>query len=67
MKINRIVYLFTRRFYKVPWLFKEINRAGKANKYTVAQRYEIVKNVCHEVNKYAHVEITCSGTENIPK
>lgn len=67
MKINRIVYLFTRRFYKVPWLFSEIIKAGNSEKYTIEERYGKVKNVCHKVNQYAHVEITCTGTENIPK
>ena len=66
MKINRIVYLFTRRFYKVPWLFYEIRKAGKENKYTIEERYNIVRNVCKQVNYYAHVEIECSGLENIP-
>lgn len=67
MKINRIVYLFTRRFYKVPWLFKEVTKAGNSEKYTIEERYDIIKNVCNKVNKYAHVEITCTGKENIPK
>ena len=37
MKMNRIVYLFTRRFYKVPWLFHEIGKAGNENKYTIEE------------------------------
>lgn len=66
MKMNRIAYLFTRRFYKVPWLFHEIGKAGNENKYTIEERYNIVRNVCKKVNRYAHVEIECSGLENIP-
>lgn len=64
--MNRIVYLFTRRFYKVPWLFHEIGKAGNNKRYTIEERYGIVRNVCKKVNKYAHVEIECTGTENIP-
>lgn len=67
MKMNRIVYLFTRRFYKVPWLFYEIGKAGNGQKYTIQERYKIVRNVCKQVNKYAHVEIECTGLDNIPK
>jgi 1-acyl-sn-glycerol-3-phosphate acyltransferase len=67
MKINRIVYLFTRRFYKVPWLFSQIIKAGNSEKYTVQERYDKVKNVCHKVNNYAHVNIICTGTEYLPK
>ena len=37
MKMNRIAYLFTRRFYKVPWLFHEIGKAGNENKYTIEE------------------------------
>ena len=66
MKMNRIAYLFTRRFYKAPWLFHEIGKAGNENKYTIEERYNIVRNVCKKVNRYAHVEIECSGLENIP-
>lgn len=66
MKINRIAYLVTRYFYRVPWLFQQINKAGKSNKYTVQERYNIVRNVCKKVNKLGHVKITCSGLENIP-
>lgn len=66
MKINRIVYLVTRRFYRVPWLFFEINRAGNTDKYTVDERYNIVRKVCKKVNIMGHVNITCTGTENLP-
>ncbi len=67
MKINRIVYLVTRRFYRVPWLFYQIGLAGNSKKYTIEERYNRVRNVCKKVNYYAHVEIKCSGTENLPK
>ena len=67
MKVNRIAYLVTRRFYKVPWLFHQIKLAGKENKYTIDERYKKVHDVCHRVNKYAHVNITCTGLENLPK
>lgn len=67
MKINRITYLFIRRFYKVPWLFRQLFKAEKIEKYTIEERYQIIKEICNKVNKYAHVEITCTGTENIPK
>lgn len=67
MKINRISYLFIRRFYKVPWLFQQIIKAGNSEKYTVQERYDKVKNVCNKVNFYAHVNIKCSGIENLPK
>ena len=66
MKINRIVYLFTRRFYKVPWLFRQIIKAGNAEKYTIQERYDKVKEVCNKVNIYGHVNITCTGIENLP-
>ena len=42
MKVNRIAYLVTRRFYKVPWLFHQIKLAGKENKYTIDERYKKV-------------------------
>ena len=45
MKMNRIAYLFTRRFYKVPWLFHEIGKAGNENKYTIEERYNSKKRV----------------------
>ncbi len=67
MRINRIVYLVTRRFYRVPWLFYEINRAGNSKKYTVNERYNIVRKVCKKVNIMGHVNIICRGTENLPK
>lgn len=67
MKINRIAYLFARRCYKVPWLFQQIIKAGNSEKYTIQERYDIVKNVCHKVNIYAHVNIMCTGIENLPK
>lgn len=67
MRINRIVYLFTRRFYVVPWMFQQIISAGNSKKYTIQERYSKVKNVCHRVNGYAHVNIKCTGTENLPK
>ena len=67
MKVNRIAYLVTRRFYKVPWLFHQIKLSGKENKYTIDERYKKVHDVCHRVNKYAHVNITCTGLENLPK
>lgn len=66
MKINRIVYLFTRKFYKVPWLFRQIIKAGNAEKYTIQERYDKVKEVCNKVNIYGHVNITCTGIENLP-
>lgn len=55
MKMNRIAYLFTRRFYKVPWLFHEIGKAGNENKYTIEERYNIVRNVCKKEIGRAHV------------
>lgn len=67
MKINRIVYLFIRRFYKVPWLFSQIIKAGNSEKYTIQERYDKVKDVCNRVNIYAHVNIKCTGAENLPK
>lgn len=67
MKINRIAYLFIRRFYKVPWLFKQIIQAGDSEKYTIGERYGKVREVCKKVNFYAHVNITCTGDENIPE
>ena len=67
MKINRIVYLVTRRFYRVPWLFQQIIKAGNSKKYTVQERYDIVRNVCKKVNVFGHVNITSTGTENLPK
>lgn len=67
MKINRIAYLFIRRFYKVPWLFRQLAKAEKIEKYTIEERYQLIKEICNKVNKYAHVEITCTGTENLPK
>lgn len=67
MKINRITYLFTRRCYKVPWLFQQVIKAGNSEKYTIQERYDIVKKVIHKVNNYAHVNITCTGTENLPQ
>lgn len=67
MKMNRIAYLFSRRFYKVPWMFYQIISAGNSRKYTVEQRYKKVRNVCIQVNDYAHVKITCTGIENLPK
>lgn len=67
MRINRIAYLVIRRFYRVPWLFQQINKAGKSEKYTVEERYSIVRNVCKKVNIFGHVNITCTGTENLPK
>lgn len=66
MKINRITYLFTRRFYKVPWMFQQIIKAGNSEKYTIQERYNKVKNVCHKVNIYAHVNIKCTGMDNLP-
>ena len=57
MCIRDRAYLFTRRFYKVPWLFHEIGKAGNENKYTIEERYNIVRNVCKKVNRYAHEEI----------
>lgn len=67
MRINRIAYLFIRRFYKVPWMFSQIIKAGNSEKYTIEERYGKVKTVCAQVNKYAHVNITCTGVENLPK
>lgn len=67
MKINRITYLFIRRFYKVPWMFHQIIKAGNSEKYIIQERYDKVKNVCNKVNQYAHVNIKCTGTENLPK
>ena len=67
MRINRIAYLFIRRFYKVPWMFSQIIKAGNSEKYTIEERYGKVKIVCGQVNKYAHVNITCTGVENLPK
>ena len=66
MKVNRIAYLFVRRFYKVPWMFHQVIKAGSSKKYTVQERYNMVKKVCHKVNKYAHVNIRCTGIENLP-
>lgn len=67
MKINRIAYLVIRRFYRVPWLFQQIIKAGNSKKYTIQERYDRVRNVCKKVNVYGHVNITCTGTENLPK
>jgi hypothetical protein len=50
MKINRIAYLFIRRCYMVPWMFHQIIQAGNSEKYTIQERYNKVKNVCHKVN-----------------
>lgn len=43
MKVNRIAYLFVRRFYKVPWMFHQVIKAGSSKKYTVQERYNMVK------------------------
>lgn len=67
MRMNRIAYLFLRRFYKVPWMFYQVISAGNSKKYTIEQRYKKVRDVCIEVNDYAHVKITCTGVENLPK
>ena len=67
MKINRIAYLFIRRCYMVPWMFHQIIQAGNSKKYTIQERYHKVKNVCHKVNKYAHVNIKVTGIENLPE
>ncbi|MCI8957174.1 MAG: 1-acyl-sn-glycerol-3-phosphate acyltransferase [Eubacterium sp.] len=65
--MNRIVYLFVRRCYMVPWMFHQIIKAGNSDKYTIQERYDKVKNVCHKVNQYAHVNIKATGIENLPK
>ena len=67
MKINRIAYLFIRRCYMVPWMFHQIIQAGNSEKYTIQERYNKVKNVCHKVNQYAHVNIKVTGIENLPE
>ncbi len=67
MKINRIAYLFIRRCYMVPWMFHQIIQAGNSKKYTIQERYNKVKNVCHKVNQYAHVNIKVTGIENLPE
>lgn len=51
----------------VPWMFHQIIQAGNSEKYTIQERYNKVKNVCHKVNQYAHVNIKVTGKENLPK
>lgn len=48
-------------------MFYQIIGAGSSKKYTIEERYNKVRNVCKKINNYAHVNITCTGTENIPK
>lgn len=67
MKMNRIAYMVIRRFYKVPWMMRELITAGNQEKYNVEERYNKVRGVVKKINTYSHVNIHCTGEENIPK
>ncbi|CDA28090.1 MULTISPECIES: lysophospholipid acyltransferase family protein [Eubacterium] len=67
MKINRIAYMVMRRFYYIPSMMHDIVSAENSKKYTFEERYNKVRNVIKNVNKFGHVKIRCTGTENIPK
>ena len=66
MKINRIAYMVMRRFYYIPSMMHDIVSAENSKKYTFEERYNKVRNVIKNVNKFGHVKIRCTGTENIP-
>ena len=67
MKINRIAYMVMRRFYYIPSMMHDIVSAENSKKYTFEERYNKVRNVIKNVNKFGHVKIRCTGTENIHK
>ncbi len=67
MKMNRIAYMVLRRFYKVPWMMKELITAGNQKKYSAIERYNKVRGVVKMINNYSHVNIHCTGLENLPK
>lgn len=56
-----------RRIYYLPSFIYEIISAENSKKYTVEERYQKVRKVVKKVNKFGHINIRCTGVENIPK
>ena len=56
-----------RRFYYIPSMMHDIVSAENSKKYTFEERYNKVRNVIKNVNKFGTCKIRCTGTENIPK
>lgn len=65
--MNRIAYIVIKKIHKVPFWFYKICKYSKNEKYTMEERYAVIKDVVHNVNKAGNVDIICTGKENLPK
>lgn len=65
--MNRITYMVMRRIYYLPSMIYNIVSAENSKKYTIEERYKKVRKVIKKVNKFGHINIRCTGLENIPK
>jgi len=67
MKMNRILYFILKKIYITPIWFLRIWRYSLSTKYTLEEKYKMVKYVIHQVNKGCNVNIICTGVEKLPK
>ena len=65
--MRRIVLLFLRIFYKVPYYWIHIKQLKNFDKYSVEDRYNFIRKFVHDLIKAAHVDVVSSGIENLPE
>lgn len=65
--MKRIMLMVVRLFYLVPAWFYRICKYGKSDKYTEEQRYGVIYDKIHKINRAGRVIIDAHGIENLPR
>lgn len=66
--MRRIALMVFRCFFKAPWWWFHIWKLGRpGDSHTEQERYDYLRRVVKKVNYAGRVDVTGSGTENLPK
>jgi len=65
--MKRIMFMVFRLIYIAPFWFYKINKMGKSDKYSEAERYAFLHRIIKKINRAGRVVIKAYGIENLPK
>lgn len=64
--MKRIIFMFIRSFFSLPYYLYSVLRLSHADKYDRETRYAFLHKMAPVVNRRGRVKIVCTGLENLP-
>lgn len=65
--MKRILFMFLRSFFSLPYYLFCVLRLSHADKYDKETRYAFLHRIAPIVNRRGRVKVDCYGLENLPK